>query len=237
MILVDTSVWIDHLRSGAPALVTALEKGRVLMHPFVLGELACGNLKNRREVLQLLGELPSTPISTDPEALAFIEGRALMGRGIGYIDVHLLASVALAGIAQLWTRDQRLATVAADLELAVRGRVKNEFRSRCRTAWRGNSACVRPGLAHMYICAYTHIHSSEETPMSNIRWSVVVPEETDRALRSYLAKTGGKKGDISRFVDEAVQARLFEFTVEDVKKRNRTYSQEEIMEAIEETLG
>ncbi len=118
MILVDTSVWIDHLRSDAPALVSILEEGRVLMHPFVLGELACGNLKNRREVLQLLGELPSAPISTDPEALTFIEVHALMGRGIGYIDVHLLASVALAGTAQLWTRDQRFATVAADLELA-----------------------------------------------------------------------------------------------------------------------
>lgn len=118
MILVDASVWIDHLRSDTPALVSILEEGRVLMHPFVLGELACGNLKNRHEVLQLLGELPSAPISTDSEALTFIEGRALMGRGIGYIDIHLLASVALAGTAQLWTRDQRFAAVAADLELA-----------------------------------------------------------------------------------------------------------------------
>jgi hypothetical protein len=73
--------------------------------------------------------------------------------------------------------------------------------------------------------------------MSNIRWSVVVPESTDRALRTYLARRGGKKGDISRFVEEAVQARLFELTVESVKKRNRSYSQEEILEAIEEALG
>lgn len=73
--------------------------------------------------------------------------------------------------------------------------------------------------------------------MSNIRWSVVVPEDTDRALRSYLARTGGKKGDLSRFVDEAVLARLFELAVEDVKERNQTYSQDEIIEAIEEALA
>ena len=118
MILVDTSVWVDHLRDGTPALVAALEQSQVLMHPFILGELACGNLKNRGEVLQLLEELPGAPVATDAEALDFIERRALMGRGIGYIDVHLLAAVALAGEAQLWTWDKRLAAVAADLELA-----------------------------------------------------------------------------------------------------------------------
>jgi len=118
VILVDTSVWIDHLRSGEPALATALEGGRVLMHPFVLGELACGNLKNRSEVLRLLGDLPTAPAATDPEALVLIERRALMGRGIGYIDVHLLASTVLEGVARLWTRDRRLAETAAELELA-----------------------------------------------------------------------------------------------------------------------
>ena len=118
MILVDTSVWVDHLRAGAPALAAALEKGSVLMHPFVLGELACGNLKNRGEVLRLLGDLPEAALATDPEALNYIERRKLMGRGIGYVDVHLLASVALAGAARLWTRDKRLAAVAADLKLA-----------------------------------------------------------------------------------------------------------------------
>lgn len=121
MILVDTSVWIDHLRSGEPALAAALEGGGVLMHPFVVGELACGNLKNRREVLRLLGDLPSAPTATDPEALSFIERRALMGRGIGYIDVHLLASAALDSTARLWTRDRRLAAAAAELELAFDG--------------------------------------------------------------------------------------------------------------------
>jgi predicted nucleic acid-binding protein len=117
VILVDTSVWIDHLRTGEPALATALEGGRVMMHPFVLGELACGNLQNRREVLRLLNALPAAPTATDPEALDFIERRALMGRGLGYIDVHLLASTALAAAARMWTRDRRLAAVAAELEL------------------------------------------------------------------------------------------------------------------------
>jgi predicted nucleic acid-binding protein len=118
MILVDTSVWIEHLRKGMPSLAGALEQGAVLTHPFVVGELACGNLKNRDEVLQLLGDLPEAPVATDPEARAFIEQRALMGQGIGYIDVHLLASVVLDGAAQLWTRDKRLASVATDLRLA-----------------------------------------------------------------------------------------------------------------------
>lgn len=117
MILVDTSVWIDHLRSGEPELATALEGGRVIMHPFVLGELACGNLVNRREVLRLLNNLPAAPTATVPEALDFIEHRALMGRGIGYIDVHLLASTALADDVRIWTRDRRLVAAAAELEL------------------------------------------------------------------------------------------------------------------------
>ena len=119
MILVDTSVWIDHLRVGVPALVTALERGQVLMHPFVLGELACGNLKYRSQVLELLGNLPPAPIATEVEALRFIERRALMGRGIGYIDAHLLAATALIGAARLWTRDRRLAAVATELELEL----------------------------------------------------------------------------------------------------------------------
>jgi len=117
VIFVDTSAWIDHLRSGEPSLAAALEGGRVLMHPFVLGELACGNPENRGEVLRLLGYLPSAPTATDPEVLGLIERRALMGRGIGYIDVHLLASTALAGVGRLWARDRRLAAVDADLQL------------------------------------------------------------------------------------------------------------------------
>ena len=88
------------------------------MHPFVLGELACGNLRNRREVLRLLGDLPTAPVASEREALELIERRALMGRGIGYVDVHLLAAAALGAGARLWTSDERLALVAAELELA-----------------------------------------------------------------------------------------------------------------------
>ena len=118
MILVDTSIWVEHLRRGVPALAAALERGTVLMHPFVRGELACGNLKNRHEVLRLLEELPGAPVATDAEALDFIERQTLMGRGMGYVDVHLLASAVLAGHAQLWTRDKPLAAAATDLKLA-----------------------------------------------------------------------------------------------------------------------
>lgn len=123
MILVDTSVWIDHLRSGEPALANVLTRGEVLMHPFILGELACGNLQNREEVLRLLGDLPAAPTATDPEVLDLIERRNLMGRGIGYIDVHLLASAALSDLGRLWTRDRRLAAAASELELAFDAKV------------------------------------------------------------------------------------------------------------------
>ena len=118
MILVDTSVWIEHLRSGNATLASELGAGRVLAHPFVMGELACGTLRNRREVLDLLDRLPSVPTATHAEALDFLERRALMGRGLGFIDLHLLASAALAAPARLWTRDRRLAAVALDLDLA-----------------------------------------------------------------------------------------------------------------------
>lgn len=118
MILVDTSVWINHLHGGDEGLSAALDAGRVLMHPAVLGELACGNLRNRGAVLELLSNLPLAPRATDAEVLGLLERRALMGRGIGYIDVHLLTSAALAGTARLWTRDKRLAAVAAELALA-----------------------------------------------------------------------------------------------------------------------
>ena len=118
MILVDTSVWVDHLRSPNARLASELEAGRVLIHPFVVGELACGNLKNRREVLELLGTLPFAPMATHAEALDFLEARALMGRGIGFIDVHLLASAALASPARLWTADRSLAAAASELHLA-----------------------------------------------------------------------------------------------------------------------
>lgn len=118
MILVDTSVWVEHLRSGDSILADELGAGHVLAHPFVIGELACGTLRNRREVIALLGRLPAVPTATQAEALDFLERHALMGRGIGFVDVHLLASAALAAPARLWTRDRRLAAVAAALNLA-----------------------------------------------------------------------------------------------------------------------
>lgn len=119
MILVDTSVWIDHLRRGEENLTTLLNGSQVLVHPLVLGELACSNLANRDKVLGLLNNLPRPPVATDNEVLMYIEQHTLMGQGIGYIDVHLLASVALEGTARLWTRDKRLRTVAKALLLAA----------------------------------------------------------------------------------------------------------------------
>lgn len=121
MILVDSSVWVDHLRLGEPELADLLEAGRVLMHPFVLGDLACGNLRDRAETLGLLGQLPSIEVASDEEGRYFIEQRALAGRGIGYIDAHLLAAAALAAGARLWTRDRRLEGVARGLGLAWDG--------------------------------------------------------------------------------------------------------------------
>ena len=117
MILVDTSVWIDHLRSGDDNLVQQLNSSNVLMHPFVLGELACGNLNKRKEILTLFKDLPLSSVATDDEVLFFIEQHKLMGRGIGYIDTNLLAAVALNGSARLWTRDKRLREVSDSLSL------------------------------------------------------------------------------------------------------------------------
>ena len=118
MILVDTSVWIDHLRNDNSGLISLLDQNCVVMHPMVLGELACGNLPNRQELLHLWQHLESIPTTSHDEALFFIERIGLMGKGIGYVDVHLLASVALAGGTKLWTLDQRLAQVATELKFA-----------------------------------------------------------------------------------------------------------------------
>lgn len=118
MILVDTSVWVDHLRSGDEDLAALLNASKVLMHPFVLGELACGNLHKREAVLKLLQGLPRVPVASDSEVLFFIERHRLMGRGLGYIDAHLLAAAALADPARLWTRDRSLAAAADNLGLA-----------------------------------------------------------------------------------------------------------------------
>jgi predicted nucleic acid-binding protein len=118
MILVDTSVWVDHLRAGEPLLVELLDTNRVLVHPFVIGELACGNLNNRKTVLSLLRKLPTVRLATNDEVLFFIERHGLMGKGVGYIDAHLLAAVSLTGTVRLWTRDKRLNTVAESMRLA-----------------------------------------------------------------------------------------------------------------------
>lgn len=118
MVLVDTSVWIDHLRMGDDQLATILEKGLICCHPFVVGEITCGNLRNRDEVLSLLRQLPSATMATHDEVLLFIETKRLMGRGIGYVGAHLLASTALTGSTQLWTRDKRLKTLAKELGVA-----------------------------------------------------------------------------------------------------------------------
>lgn len=111
MILVDTSVWVDHLRRGNAALTGLLTGAEVACHPFVVGELAGGNLRNRLEVLSLLQSLPSTPEVGHEELLRFVERHRLMGRGLGLIDVHLLASSRLAAI-PLWTLDRRLREAA-----------------------------------------------------------------------------------------------------------------------------
>ena len=118
MILVDTSVWIDHLRTGDKRLIALLDSSQVLAHPFVIGELACGNLRKRNDVLKLFHNLPQAPVASHEEALHFIEGNKLMGQGVGYIDTHLLASAALADSALIWTRDQRLQKIAGKLKLA-----------------------------------------------------------------------------------------------------------------------
>ena len=118
MILADTSIWIDHLRVADEVLVSLLNEGHVLAHPMVIGELALGNLHNRKEVLGLLGGLPKAPVATDDEVLLFIEQRRLMGRGIGYVDAHLLAAATLAESGLLWTTDRRLLSVASELGLS-----------------------------------------------------------------------------------------------------------------------
>jgi predicted nucleic acid-binding protein len=118
MILVDTSIWVEHLRRCERVLAELLETGRVLTHPFVVGELACGVMQARNQVLALMSDLPQAPSASDDEALSLVERRRLIGRGIGYIDVHLLASAILAVAAMLWTRDKRLAAIADELGCA-----------------------------------------------------------------------------------------------------------------------
>ena len=117
MLLVDTSVWVKHLRDGEVALEDLLEDGQVVCHPLIVGELACGNLKNRAEILALLQALPTATVAEHGEVLRFIEVHRLMGKGLGFFDMHLLASVVLSGI-QLWTLDKRLQQVSLKMGLA-----------------------------------------------------------------------------------------------------------------------
>jgi len=117
MVLVDTSVWVAHLRDGTIGLEEMLEEGDAVCHPFIIGELACGNLKNRSEVLSLLQALPVAVHAEHEEVIQFIENHRLMGKGLGYIDVHLLASANLMEV-QLWTLDKRLKKVSSKMALA-----------------------------------------------------------------------------------------------------------------------
>lgn len=117
MILVDTSVWIDHLRKRNDRLSDLLLSASVLVHPHVIGELACGNLVNREQILKLLSALPHSKVASEKEVLYFIEQNKLMGRGIGYVDAHLLAAASLSGPSALWTRDRKLQSVAGGLGL------------------------------------------------------------------------------------------------------------------------
>ena len=111
MILVDTSLWVTHLRKGHPHLVALLEEGKVSIHPFIIGELACGNLRNRSEILSLLNSLPVTVVAQHEEIMTFIDSHRLMGKGLGYVDVHLLAATVLSDV-RLWTEDKALASAS-----------------------------------------------------------------------------------------------------------------------------
>jgi len=118
MILVDTSIWVDHLRSGRRELVSLLNEGVVSCHPFVIGELACDTLQNRDEILTLLAALPTATVASHEEALFLVSDRGLDGNGLGWVDVHLLAS-ALLTKCSLWTRDKALESAAASLNVGA----------------------------------------------------------------------------------------------------------------------
>lgn len=117
MILADTSVWIDFLRDGLPELGERLGRSAVVVHPFVVGEIACGNLRNREATLELLSQLRRVSVAEHDEVMNFIRARKLYGHGVGLVDVHLLASATMDGF-QLWTRDKPLHALATSLGIA-----------------------------------------------------------------------------------------------------------------------
>jgi len=114
MVLVDTSVWVSHLRDGNAELANLLNDGRVLCHPLIVGELACGNLKDRAVILSFLQLLPMSIEAEHDEVLSFIENNRLMGKGMGYVDVHLITSAVLTGV-PVWTLDKKLAQATDSL--------------------------------------------------------------------------------------------------------------------------
>lgn len=116
MVLVDTSVWVSHLSKGNAELEGLLNNGHVVCHPFIVGELACGNIKNRAVILSLIQALPIAIEAGHEEVMRFIEDYTLMGRGLGYIDIHLLASALLTRV-PIWTLDKKLNEVSSDLGL------------------------------------------------------------------------------------------------------------------------
>src|SRR5579872_1126513 len=122
MVLVDSSVWIEHFRKGHPGLVSLLNDASVLTHPFIIGELACGNLKHRTVILDNLRELPVAAVATHEETLDLVPDRKLQGRGIGWVDAHLIAS-ALLSDCPLWTLDERLYKAAAGAGVNVQKRL------------------------------------------------------------------------------------------------------------------
>lgn len=118
MILIDTSVWIEHLSKGSRIIEDLLKTSKALIHPFVIGEIACGNLADRAEILSLLNDLPTLPVAAESSVLYFIEQNQLMGLGIGYIDAHLLTATALEPPTRLLTLDKRLKAAAEALNLS-----------------------------------------------------------------------------------------------------------------------
>lgn len=120
MILVDASVWIDHLRSADAVLIKHLGADNILVHPFVTGEIALGHLRQRGLVVRMLQRQMQAVVATHEEVMQLIDNESLFGLGIGYIDVHLLASARLTSSAALWTRDKRLRAVADRLGMAAR---------------------------------------------------------------------------------------------------------------------